>query len=91
MGLLWLSTVPLTSSIVVHVFGPRYIGTLFGIVFFSHQIGAFVGVWLGGRVYDATGSYLPVWWAAAALGAFAALVNLPIDDRKLETKETISA
>ncbi|MDA1057188.1 MAG: MFS transporter [Proteobacteria bacterium] len=91
MGLLWLSTVPLTSSIVVHVFGPRYVGTLFGIVFFSHQIGAFVGVWLGGRVYDATGSYLPVWWAAAALGAFAALVNLPIDDRKLVAKEPVSA
>ena len=90
MGLLWLSTVPLTSSIVVHVFGRRYVGTLFGIVFFSHQIGAFIGVWLGGRVFDATGSYLPVWWAAVALGAFAALVNLPIDDRKLGAEEHAS-
>ena len=90
MGLLWLSTVPLTSSIVVHVFGRRYVGTLFGIVFFSHQIGAFIGVWLGGRVFDATGSYLPVWWAAVALGAFAALVNLPIDDRKLGAEEPAS-
>ena len=83
MGLLWLSTVPLTSSIVVQVFGPRFVGTLFGIVFFSHQVGAFLGVWLGGRVFDATGSYLPVWWVAVGLGAFAALVNLPIDDRRL--------
>ncbi len=83
IGLLWLSTVPLTSSIVARIFGPRYLATLFGIVFFSHQIGAFAGVWLGGMVFDMTGNYLPVWWISVALGAFAGLVNLPIDDRAL--------
>lgn len=90
MGLMWLSTVPLTSSIVVQVFGARFVGTLFGIVFFSHQVGAFVGVWMGGKVFDATGSYLPVWWMAVGLGAFAALINLPIDDRRLTDAKSAS-
>lgn len=78
MGLLWLSTVPLTSGLVAAIFGPRYLSTLFGFVFLSHQIGAFVGVWLGGRVYDTSGGYGPVWATAVVLGVAAALVHLPI-------------
>ena len=80
LGFLWLSTVPLTSGLVAQMFGPRYMGTLFGVVFFSHQIGSFLGVWLGGYFYDTTGSYLPVWWAGVALGIAAALVHWPIKD-----------
>jgi predicted MFS family arabinose efflux permease len=83
MGLLWLSTVPLTSGLVAQIFGIRYMATLFGIVFLSHQMGAFAGVWLGGRLYDATGSYDVVWWLAVALGVFAAIVHLPIDQRRV--------
>ena len=81
MGLLWLSTVPLTSGLVAAMFGPRYMATLFGIVFLSHQMGALLGVWLGGRVYDATGSYAPVWWGAIGLGLVAALMHWPIEER----------
>jgi MFS family permease len=80
MGLLWLSTVPLTSGLVAVMFGPRYMATLFGFVFFSHQIGAFLGVWLGGRLYDQTGSYDMVWWISIGLGVFAALVHWPISE-----------
>jgi MFS family permease len=78
MGLLWLSTVPPTQQLVAIMFGTRYMATLFGFVFFSHQLGSFLGVWLGGVLYDATGSYNTVWWLSAALGVFAALVHLPI-------------
>ncbi len=78
IGFLWLATVPLTTSVVDGIFGPRYLSTLFGIVFFSHQLGAFIGVWLGGRVFDQTGSYDSVWVAAIVLGVVAALVHLPI-------------
>ena len=78
MGLLWLSTVPLTSGLVAAMFGPRYLTTLFGIVFLSHQVGAFLGVWLGGRVYDSTGSYDAVWVVAVILGIIATLVHIPI-------------
>ncbi len=81
MGFLWLGTVPLTSGLVAQIFGTRYLGTLFGIAFLSHQVGAFLGVWLGGRLYDATGSYDLVWWLAVALAAVAALLHLPIDER----------
>jgi len=81
IGLLWLSTVPLTSGIVAQVFGPRYMATLFGIVFFSHQLGAFIGVWMGGYLFDATGSYDVVWWVGVALGVFAGLIHLPINER----------
>ena len=81
IGFLWLATVPLTSGTVALFFGPRYLSTLYGIVFFSHQIGAFIGVWLGGRIYDTSGTYLPVWIAGIALGVFAALVHLPIPER----------
>jgi MFS family permease len=83
MGLLWLSTVPLTSGIVAQIFGPRYMGMLFGFVFLSHQVGAFIGVWLGGKLYDATGSYDIVWWLAVGLGLFAALVHIPIDEKSV--------
>lgn len=83
MGLLWLSTVPLTTGIVAQVFGVRFMATLFGIVFLSHQVGGFLGVWLGGRIYDATGSYEPMWWAGVALSVFATLVHWPIDERPL--------
>ena len=83
IGFLWLSTVPLTSGIVADIFGVRYLGMLGGFVFLSHQVGSFLGVWLGGRLYDATGSYDVVWWIAIALGVFAALVNLPIRERAI--------
>jgi predicted MFS family arabinose efflux permease len=78
MGSLWLATVPLTSGLVAHLYGLRYMGTLYGIVFLSHQLGAFVGVWLGGRLYDAYGSYDAVWWIGVGVGAFSAIVHLPI-------------
>jgi predicted MFS family arabinose efflux permease len=80
MGLLWLSTVPPTNAVVAQIFGVQYLSMLGGFVFFSHQIGSFLGVWLGGRLYDTTGSYDIVWWIAVALGIFAALVNLPVKE-----------
>lgn len=83
MGILWLSTVPLTTGIVGQVFGVRYLATLFGIVFLSHQVGSFLGVWLGGYLYDTTGSYDAVWWMGAALGLLAALIHLLIDEQPL--------
>jgi predicted MFS family arabinose efflux permease len=91
MGLLWLSTVPLTNGLVAQVFGTRYLAMLGGIVFFAHQVGAFLGVWLGGRAFDATGSYQAVWIAAIGLAVFAALVNLPIDERPLVRRAGASA
>lgn len=81
MGFLWLSTVPPTNGMVAQLFGVRYLAMLSGITFFSHQIGSFLGAWLGGRLYDMTGSYDIVWWLAVALGVIAGLVNLPIDER----------
>ncbi|MEY2777707.1 MAG: hypothetical protein RLY30_1805 [Pseudomonadota bacterium] len=81
MGLLWLSTVPPTIQLVGVMFGNRYLSTLFGFVFLSHQIGAFFGVWLGGLLYAQTGSYELVWWGSVALAVFAALVHLPIVER----------
>jgi predicted MFS family arabinose efflux permease len=81
IGFLWLGTVPLTSGLVAQIFGTRYMATLFGIVFLSHQVGAFLGVWLGGRVFDATGSYETVWWISIALGFTAAAVHMAINDR----------
>ena len=81
IGLLWLSTVPPTSGLVAVMFGPKYMATLMGIVFLSHQIGAFLGVWLGGRLYDQTGSYDVVWWLGVGLGIFAAIVHWPIEER----------
>jgi len=84
MGSLWLATVPLTSGLVAHIYGLRYMGTLYGIVFFSHQLGSFLGVWLGGRMYDMTGDYTAVWWIGVGVGAFSAIVHLPIRERPLE-------
>jgi MFS family permease len=78
IGFLWLSTVPPTNAVVAQIFGPRYMSMLGGFVFLSHQVGSFLGVWLGGRLYDATGSYDVVWWLAVGLGVAAALVNLPV-------------
>jgi len=83
MGSLWLATVPLTSGLVAHIYGLRYMGTLYGIVFFSHQLGSFLGVWLGGRLYDQFGDYTAVWWVGVAVGAFSAIVHLPIRERPL--------
>lgn len=83
MGSLWLATVPLTSGLIAHIYGLRYMGTLYGIVFFSHQLGSFLGVWLGGRMYDLYGSYTAVWWVGVGVGAFSAIVHLPIKERTL--------
>jgi MFS family permease len=83
IGLLWLGTVPLTNGLVSQVFGVRYITTLFGLVFLGHQLGGFLGVWLGGIVFDATRSYLPLWYGAIGLGLVAALLHLPIDDARV--------
>ncbi|WP_170785594.1 MFS transporter [Ruegeria lacuscaerulensis] len=82
MGSLWLATIPLTSGLVAHLFGLRYMGTLYGIIFFSHQIGSFLGIWLGGRMYDAYGDYTMVWWIGVAIGAFSAIVHLPIRENR---------
>ncbi|MGC1505212.1 MAG: MFS transporter [Sulfitobacter sp.] len=84
MGSLWLATVPLTSGLIAHIYGLRYMGTLYGIIFFSHQMGSFMGVWLGGRMYDAFGSYTAVWWIGVGIGAFSAVVHLPVRERRLE-------
>ncbi len=86
MGALWLATVPLTSGLVAHIYGLRYMGTLYGIVFFSHQLGGFLGVWLGGRMYDIYGDYTMVWWIGVGVGAFSALVHLPVRERPLERR-----
>jgi predicted MFS family arabinose efflux permease len=91
MGLLWLSTVPLTNAIVAQVFGVRYLGMLSGLVFFSHQVGSFLGVWLGGKLFDATGSYNTIWGICILLGVVAALCHLPIDERSLETRRLAPA
>ncbi len=81
MGSLWLATVPLTSGLIAHIYGLRYMGTLYGIVFFSHQLGSFLGVWLGGRLYDIYGTYTHVWWVGIGVGAFSTLIHLPIREK----------
>jgi predicted MFS family arabinose efflux permease len=81
MGFLWLSTVPLTAGLVTLFFGARYMGMLYGVAFFSHQVGSFVGVWLGGYAFDATGSYALVWYLGILLGLASAAVHLPIKER----------
>ncbi len=83
MGSTWLATVPLTSGLVAHIYGLRYMGTLYGFVFLSHQLGSFLGAWLGGRIYDLTAGYGIVWWVGIGVGAFSALVHLPIRERPL--------
>ena len=91
MGLLWLSTVPLTNAIVAQVFGVRFLGMLSGLVFFSHQVGSFLGVWLGGKLFDLTGKYDAVWGICILLGILSALIHLPIDERSLESRRLATA
>ncbi|MCK5778466.1 MAG: MFS transporter [Rhodospirillales bacterium] len=81
MGGLWLATVPLTSGLVAQIYGLRFMGTLYGIVFLSHQLGSFLGVWLGGVMYDLYGSYDLVWWVGVGAGAFSALIHLPVKEQ----------
>jgi MFS family permease len=91
MGLLWLSTVPLTTGLVAQIFGLRYMATLTGVVFFGHQIGSFLGVWLAGYLYDTTGSYNGAFMISIGLGIFAALVNLPVDQRPIAHRRAAAA
>ena len=91
LGFLWLSTVPLTNALVAVMFGTRYLGMLGGIVFFSHQVGSFLGVWLGGFFYDIYGSYDPVWWLGVLLGIFAAIVHWPIREAPAPATEMAPA
>jgi MFS family permease len=91
MGLLWLSTVPLTTGLVGQIFGLRYMATLTGVVFFGHQIGSFLGVWLAGYLYDTTGSYNGAFMVSIGLSIFAALVNLPVDQRPIAHRRATAA
>jgi predicted MFS family arabinose efflux permease len=91
LGVLWLSTVPPTNGIVAQVFGVRYLAMLSGFTFFSHQIGSFLGAWLGGKLYDATGSYDIVWYLSIALGIVAGVINLPIDEKEIARPAMASA
>jgi predicted MFS family arabinose efflux permease len=84
MGALWLSTVPPTNALVAQIFGVQHLSMLGGFVFFSHQVGSFMGVWLGGYLYDRTGSYDIVWYLAIALGVLAGLINLPIKETTIQ-------
>ena len=91
MGSLWLATVPLTSGIIGYIYGLKFMGTLYGIVFLSHQIGSFVGVWLGGFFYDIYGSYDLVWWVGIGVGAFSAIIHLPVKEIPLHDRKLITA
>ena len=91
MGALWLATVPLTSGIVAHIYGIKYMGTLYGLIFLSHQIGSFVGVWIGGEFYDLYGSYDLVWWVGIGVGAFSAIIHLPVKEKPLAERKLITA
>ncbi len=91
LGLLWLSTVPPTNSMVAQIFGVRYLAMLSGFTFFSHQIGSFLGAWLGGKLFDVTGSYDVVWYLSIALGIVAGLLNLPIDERAIKRPAVAAA
>ena len=86
-GLFWLSTVPPTSSLVALMFGTRWLAMLFGFAFFSHQVGGFLGVWLGGWAFEATGSYDVVWWLSVFFGVASALINLPIVEKPVTRLE----
>ena len=81
LGLLWLGTIPLTSGLIVTFFGARWLSMLYGIVFFSHQLGSFTGAWMGGWLYDTTHSYDLLWWASVAVAVLAAALHLPIRER----------
>jgi MFS family permease len=89
MGLMWLATVPPTQQLVAQMFGTRYVATLFGFVFLSHQVGSFLGVWLGGYLYDRFGSYTAVWWLSVALSIFAMIIHLPISERPVARLATV--
>ena len=91
MGLLWLSTIPLTTGVLTDVFGVRYVATLYGFVFFGHQVGSFIGVWLGGVFYDRYGSYDGMWWAGIVVGVLAALIHLPISEKPVSRVATANA
>jgi predicted MFS family arabinose efflux permease len=90
MGTLWLSTVPPTNAVVAQMLGVQHLSMLGALVFFSHQIGSFMGVWLGGRLYDATGSYDVVWWLAVGLGLLAAALNLPVKENEAPAGRTLA-
>ena len=91
MGLLWLSTVPPTSGLVALMFGTRWLATLFGFAFFSHQVGGFLGVWLGGVLYEQTGSYDVIWWGSVFFGVISAIINLPILEKPVQRPEPVPA
>ena len=91
MGALWLATVPLTAGIIGYIYGLKFMGTLYGIVFLSHQIGSFVGVWLGGWFYDLYGSYDIVWWVGVGVGAFSAIIHLPVKEKPLIDRKIVQA
>jgi predicted MFS family arabinose efflux permease len=91
MGLLWLSTVPPTSALVAIMFGQRWLTMLLGIAFFSHQIGGFLGVWLGGVLFEGTGSYNVIWWGTILLGVLSALINLPIVEKPVPRPAAVPA
>jgi predicted MFS family arabinose efflux permease len=84
MGLMWLSTVPPTNGLIAMMFGTRWLAMLAGFAFFSHQVGGFLGVWLGGLAYERTGSYDVVWWLSVLFGVLSALVNLPIVEKPIQ-------
>ena len=86
MGGLWLATVPLTSGVIGYIYGMQYMGTLYGIVFLSHQIGSFVGIWLGGSLYDMFGNYNLVWWVGIGVGAFSAVIHMPVREIPIESR-----
>lgn len=90
MGGLWLATVPLTSGLIAQIYGLRYMGTLYGLVFLSHQIGGFMGVWLGGAMYDIYGDYTFVWWIGVGVGAISALIHLPVDERPWQQRQGLA-
>jgi MFS family permease len=90
-GLLWLSTVPPTSGLVAVMFGTRWLAMLFGFAFFSHQVGGFLGVWLGGLAFEMTGSYNLIWWLAVFFGIASAAINLPIVERPVARPATAAA
>lgn len=91
MGLMWLSTVPPTSGLVSLMFGTRWLATLYGFAFFSHQVGGFLGAWLGGVLYERTGSYDVVWWLAVAFGLLSAALNLPIVEKPVTRMASAAA
>ncbi|AZT83435.1 MFS transporter [Marinobacter sp. NP-4(2019)] len=91
MGSLWLATVPLTSGLVAHIYGLKYMGTLYGLVFFSHQLGGFLGVWLGGAMYDVYKDYTLVWWVGVGVGALSAIIHLPVKEFPWSQRASVAA